>query len=125
MQNFEVIEHHVVFGSKTVPTATLDVVVNGERKQVVANDNKEPLEALHKALLKAFGYRVESWLITTAQKGNNGVLDELTLVIFGNDKRYVACEQFPLGPERSELYEATINLYLRALREQKQPKSTY
>jgi len=68
---------------------------------------------------------LESWLITTAQKGNNGVLDELTLVIFGNDKRYVACEQFPLGPERSELYEATINLYLRALREQKQPKSTY
>jgi len=120
MQNFEVIEHHVVSGNKIVPTATLDVVVNGERKKVVANDNEDPLEALHKALHKAFGYRVESWIITPAQKNGKGeILDEFTLVIFGDDKRYVAYEQFPRHLERSELYEATIKMYLKALREHK------
>ena len=122
MSNYEVIDHHVVFGSKIVPTATLYVLVDGEKKQV-ASAGRSPVDALHQALFKAFGYRVDNYVIEGPLDGPNGEIQSgLNLFISGNGKRYEALERFSWDPERSKLYEATIAVYLKALREQKQFK---
>ncbi|MBS3105208.1 hypothetical protein J4234_03060 [Candidatus Woesearchaeota archaeon] len=113
-----VIKHHILSGSNAVPTATLDIVVNGDTRQV-ASAGQSHLDALHRALFKAFGYEVESWITVTLPDHNKVLLNELTLVIFGNGNRYVAVNQFLEDPESSGLYNATIVAYLKALREQK------
>ncbi len=121
MSNYEVIDHHVVFGSKIVPTATLDVLVDGEKKQV-ASAGRSPLDALHQALFKAFGYRVDNYVIEGPLDGPNGEIQSgLNLVISGNGNRYVGFGRFLWDHERAWLYKATIDIYLKALIERKQP----
>jgi len=120
MEDNQVINRHLVTGSKVVTTVTLEVLVNGQRKQI-ASSGDSPINALHNVLLNAFGYKVGSWWVEQPSKDKTGTLYSTAFVdITGNGRRYVGGSDFIWDPELSHLFDATIKAYLEALEHSKQ-----